>query len=168
MATGTTVRNVTRGFRGLNLADGGYLELGPGESRDGVELSSAERKSAESTNYFEFGSAAKAEPESSTDETAGELPRNVPKLKKIAADEGVELGDAKSADDITAAIVAARQAKAAGGVPLTPTPPADDLDNASDDDLKVIVAGLTGKPVEDYATTERAELLELARKPAEG
>ena len=169
MATGTTVRNVTRGFRGLNLADGTYLELGPGEMREGVELTAGERKSAEGTAYFEFGSAAAKEPAPAPAPGAAgaELPNNVPQLKKIARDEGVELGTAKKAADIKAAITAARAAKAAGGAP-TPTPPADDLDNAADDDLRVIVAGLTGKPVEDYATTERDELLRLAReKPAE-
>jgi len=56
------VRNTTRGVRGLNTT-GGYRDLEPGELAEGVELTEAEYRNAESTGYFEFGSAAKAEPE---------------------------------------------------------------------------------------------------------
>lgn len=55
------VRNTTKGIRGLNTL-AGYRDLAPGELATGIELSDAERKSAESTGYFEFGKAAKAEP----------------------------------------------------------------------------------------------------------
>lgn len=57
-----TVRNISPGFRGLN-AETGYLEFNPGETREGVEITDAELKSARSTGYFEFGKdAAKADP----------------------------------------------------------------------------------------------------------
>lgn len=47
----------------------------------------------------------------------GELPRNVPKLKKLAKDEGIDLGDASTADEIIATIEAGRK--------LAATPPSE-------------------------------------------
>jgi hypothetical protein len=157
----TTVHNLTAGFRGLNTEDG-YLELAPGASAEGVTLNAAERKSAEATGYFKFGGAAPAADETADAGAADALPRNAPKLKKIAADEGIDVGSATKVDDLIAAIEAGRAAKAGGGIPPS-TPPSDDLDKMADDDLRSTVAALTGKPVEEYANTERDELLKLAR-----
>jgi hypothetical protein len=173
---GQKVRNVTRGFRGLNTKDGGYLELGPGQLAEGVELDDAELESAKRTGYFAFGKDADSTADAAAALVAstpgaapatppgGPLPRNVTQLKKIARDEGIDVGDAKSADDLTAVITAGRAAKAAGGIPPINPGPSDDLDNMSDDDLRTTVAALTGKPATDYATTERDELLRLARE----
>jgi hypothetical protein len=160
--TKTSVRNVAPGIRGLNTVQG-YRDLAPGELVESVELTDAEYKSAESTGYFEFGTKAKKAPAAApATSTAEPLPNNVPKLKKLARDEGIDTGDARSAADLKTAITAGRAAKAAGGIP-TPTPPSDDLDNMADDDLRNTVAALTGKPATDYADTDRAALLKLAR-----
>jgi hypothetical protein len=51
-----------------------------------------------------------------------ELPRNVPKLKKIARDEGIDVGTATSADDLKAAITAERTARATPPSPTSATP----------------------------------------------
>lgn len=162
--TKTTVTNTSQGFRGLNAVDG-YVELAPGESRD-VELSDDERKSAEKVGYFALGGkAAKAAAAAAPVDTTAPLPNNVPKLKKIARDEGIELGTAKSTADIQAAIVAGRAAKAAapGAAPAapTPTPPTDELDKMSDADLAGTVQAITGKPAPEGA--DRETLLKLAR-----
>lgn len=161
--TKTTVRNTTKGYRGFHAVDG-YVELAPGETRADVELSDAERKSADGTGYFEFGAAAKAAARTAAPASnAAPLPNNVPKLKKLAKDEGIDLGTATTAKDITAAIVAARTAKAAAAPVVPPPPgPADDLDNMADDDLRTTTAAITGKSV-DELPTDRAELLKLAR-----
>lgn len=159
--TKTSVRNVAVGIRGLNLVDG-YRDLAPGEFLESVELTAAELKSAESTGYFEFGKKAATAPPPPPPGAAEPLPNNVPKLKKIARDEGIDVGEAKSAAELTAAIEAGRAAKAAGGIPPV-APPADDLDNMSDEDLRNTVAALTGKPATDYAETDRDALLKLAR-----
>lgn len=161
--TKTSVRNITVGIRGLNTVDG-YRDLAPGELVESVELDEAERKSADSTGYFEFGAKAKAAPAAASGATApAALPRNAPKLKKLARDEGIDVGEAKTVDALVAAIETGRAAKTAGGIPPTGNPPADDLDNMSDDDLRNTVAALTGKPVTDYTDTERVALLKLAR-----
>jgi pyruvate/2-oxoglutarate dehydrogenase complex dihydrolipoamide acyltransferase (E2) component len=163
---GQTVRNTSRGFRGLNTK-GGYLELGPGETREGVELDDNELASAKRTGYFEFGAKAAKAASAAAPAADTPLPNNVPKLKKIARDEGIDVGNAKTVADITAAIVAGRAAKATIAPPAPPpTPPADDLDNMADDDLRNTVAAITGKPATEYANTERDELLKLARAPA--
>jgi len=163
----TSVRNTAPGIRGLNTVQG-YRDLAPGEFVESVELTDDEHKNAESTGYFVFGKGAKtaetaAPPGTVTPPAAEPLPANVPKLKKIARDEGIDVGDAKSAAELTAAIEAGRAAKAAGGLTPPPPGPGDDLDNMADDDLRNTVAALTGKPVADYANTDRDELLKLAR-----
>lgn len=160
--TKTSVRNVAPGIRGLNLVSG-YRDLAPGEFIESVELSAAEHKSAESTGYFEFGSKAKSAAKAEAAATTGaDLPNNVPKLKKLARDEGIDVGTAKSAAALQAAIVAGRAAKAPPTPPVTP--PSDDLDNMSDDDLRNTVAAITGKPAPDGA--DREALLKLARGEA--
>ncbi len=152
------IRNTTKGIRGLNT-EAGYRDLAPGELATDIELSDAERKSAERTGYFEFGSKAKAAPAPDAEPDA--LPRNAPKLKKLARDEGIDVGEAKSVDDLTAAIEAGRAAKAAGGIPpATPAQP-DDLDAMSDDDLRATVTAITGTA--PAADADRAALLALAR-----
>lgn len=155
----TTVRNTTKGIRGLNTL-AGYRDLAPGELAEDVELSDVERKNAESTGYFEFGKAAKAAPEP---EQADALPRNAPKLKALAKAEGIDVGSATKVDDLVAAIEAGRTAKAAGGI-TPPVPPVDDLDAMSDADLLVTVEAITGKAPPEGATRE--ELLAAARAPA--
>jgi len=151
------LRNTSKGIRGVNAVSG-YREFGPGEVAEGVELSDAEYESAKRTGYFEFGAAAKAEAEDETDDA---LPGNVPKLKKLAREEGIDLGTATSAADIQAVILSARAAKAAGsGIPPS-TPPADDLDAMSDADLRDTVQAITGKPAPDGS--DREALLKLAR-----
>lgn len=51
-----------------------------------------------------------------------ELPRNVPKLRKIARDEGVDVGAARTADDFVAAIEAHRKLVATPPSPTSATP----------------------------------------------
>lgn len=63
----------------------------------------------------EVAEAAKAAGVLADDSDA--LPRNVPKLKAIARAEEIDLGTATTADDIIAAIVAARSAKLPGNLP---------------------------------------------------
>lgn len=48
------VTNIDKGPRGLNTKNGPVL-LDPGQTRDDIDLSAAERKVAESTGWFEFG-----------------------------------------------------------------------------------------------------------------
>jgi pyruvate/2-oxoglutarate dehydrogenase complex dihydrolipoamide acyltransferase (E2) component len=167
----TSVRNVAPGIRGLNTVQG-YRELAPGDFVESVELTDDEHKNADSTGYFAFGKAAKtaetaapagAAAPTPTPTPAEELPNNVPKLKKIARDEGIDVGDATSSADLKAAITAGRATAAAGGITPPAPGPGDDLDNMADDDLRNTVAALTGKPASDYADTDRDELLKLAR-----
>lgn len=154
-----TVRNTTAGFRGLNAVDG-YVELAPGETREGVDIEAAELASAKRTGYFAFDGAADEAEEA--DEGGKALDKmSKAELEATATAEGVDISAATNNAGRVAAIEAARAAKA-GGAP-TPTPAPDDLDKMSDDDLRTTVAAVTGKPVGDYATTEREELLKLAR-----
>lgn len=158
----TSVRNVAAGVRGFYLADGSYRELAPGVLADDLELSEAERNSAESTGYFEFGSAARATPEAPVDPNA--LPTKVGELKALAQVEGIDVSNAKGAAELTAAIETERARRlAAGPIDGAPRGRADDLDNLADDDLRDTVAALTGKPVADFADTDRDGLLSLAR-----
>lgn len=159
--TKTSVRNIAVGIRGLNAVSG-YRDLMPGELVDEVELTADELANAKSTGYFEFGKEAKAAPAPAEPTADAPLPNNVPKLKKLARDEGIDVGTATSAADLQAAITAGRAAKAAGGIPPV-VAPADDLDAMADDDLRTTVAALTGKPATDYADTSRDDLLKLAR-----
>jgi hypothetical protein len=65
--------------------------------------------------------AGKAEPVTETAAMAA-LPSNFMQLKKIARDEGIDLGAANTVPDIQAVIVAARKAKTAAP-PTPPEPP---------------------------------------------
>lgn len=143
-----SVKNTAPGIRGLNAVTG-YTELAPGETREGVELTAAEFKSARSTGYFDFGDAP--EPEETTDD----LDTTVAKLRDIAKAENVDLGTVTAKADIQAAIRAARDAKA------NPAPAADDLDAMSDEDLRATVQAITGEA--PAADADRATLLALAR-----
>lgn len=175
MAT-TSVKNTARGMRGLHTTTG-LVMLDVGEVREDLELSAAERKSAESTGYFEFGAKAEAEPESGPrtdpDDTTAELDkRSIAELKDIAKAEGVTLPEQGTGDggrvlkaDIVGAIAAARASSTgAGGVPADlggGASATDELDNMSDDDLRATVQALTGE--EAPADADRETLLGLAR-----
>lgn len=54
--------------------------------------------------------------------TGDELPRNVPKLRKIARDEAIDVGEAKTADELSAVIAAERTARATPPSPTSATP----------------------------------------------
>lgn len=143
------VRNTAKGIRGLHGVDG-YAELAPGEVREGFEMTAAEHKSATRTGYFAFGKAATADDEGTSGD---DLDTTVDKLRDIATAEGVELGTATKKADIQEAIRAARLAKS--------QPPADDLDNMNDSDLRATVQAITGE--QPAADADRETLLKLAR-----
>lgn len=169
-----TFLNTAAGPRGINAIDG-YAELAPGERRS-LDVSDAELKAAERAGYFDIGGKAPA-PGTATGATGagggpldrdasgaagGSLPGNVMKLKKIARDEGIDVGDAKTVPTLQAAITAARTAKATAGGGTTTGTGNDDLDTLDDETLRTTTAALLGKPV-DGLPTDRGELLELAR-----
>lgn len=173
--------NTAAGPRGVNLADGGYFELAPGQAAT-LDVSDSELKAAERAGYFDIGKAG-SEPSAAASAAAvaaaarasgstaldrdgsgaagGSLPNNAMKLRSIAKGEDIDLGTARTVPELQAAIVAGRQAKAAaasgsgaGG--------SDDLDTLDDNTLLATVAAMVGKPV-DSLPTDRGELLELAR-----
>lgn len=154
----TSIRNTSPGVRGFHTVDG-YRELAPNESLESVVFSADEYKSAEATGYFSFDGTT-GDDEGGADESKPLADMKVADLEALAKDEGIDLTNAKSKADKVAAIEAAREAKAAGGIPAT-TPATDDLDAMSDADLATTVAALTGKPAPEGAT--RDELLALAR-----
>lgn len=171
-STRYAITNTAAGPRGVHQDDGSYVELAPGETR-AVDLTDAEHASATRAGYFEFGakgkaataaaaSAAAASAAASATTTAP-LPNNVMQLKKLARDEGIDVGEASKVDELQAAITAGRAAKVAqGGAGAPPVTPADDLDTLDDETLRATTAALTGKPV-DQLPTDRESLLELAR-----
>ena len=161
-----TVRNIAAGPRGLNTGEKGeqYAELAPGQTLHDVELSDAEHKSAERTGFFQFGAKAKAAEKADQAADAGEgLPNNMPKLKGIAKQEGVDLSGKTTVADIQKAILDARATKAAEAAAQPPAPPSDDLDNMDDPTLLATAAAITGKPVSELDGTDREALLKLAR-----
>jgi hypothetical protein len=153
------VTNTGKGLRGLNTVDG-YVEIDPGSTLRGVQLAPAELKSAERTGYFKIVGEGKA-PATDEHEDDGEgLPSNVPKLRKIAKEEDVDVSGATSAADYQRLILAARADKAAkagsgnqGG--------GDELDRMDDATLRNTVQALTGTAPAEGA--DRATLLALAR-----
>ena len=158
--TKETLTNTDKGPRGVNTADGAYVEIAPGQSL-AVDITGSEKKALETAGYFGFGkSAAAAAVKAQEQGGDAPLPRNVTQLKKIARDEGIEIGDAKTADALQAAIVAGRKAKTT--TPTPPPAPTVDLDAMDDNTLKTTVSAITGKPVADLPD-DRAELLKLAR-----
>ncbi len=155
----TKITNTSVGTRGIYAADGSYVELAPGESRD-VELSAADLKLAKTMTYFGFGADAAAdEPEAPTS-TA--LPTTRPKLIALAGDEGVAIETDDNVADLKRKITEARAAKEAGGGIPPVVQPTDELDKMSDADLADTVSALTGKAVGELPT-DRDELLKLAR-----
>lgn len=172
MAT-TSVKNTARGMRGLHTTTG-LVMLDVGEVREDLELSTAERKSAESTGYFEFGAKAEAEPADAETDADG-LPEKVADLEKLATAEGIDLSTIQGTGanarvlkaDIAKAITDKRAAAAGGtggGVPADlggGASATDELDNMSDDDLRATVQALTGE--EAPADADRETLLGLAR-----
>lgn len=158
-----TVRNTSGGYRGLNTVGGGYVELSPGQTVEGVDLSDAELASAKDAGYFEFGGKATAPADDDGGKSLDKM--NKAELEAVAAAEGVDLSAATNQAGRVEAIEAARKA-AAGGITPGAAAPADDLDNMSDADLRTTVAAVTGKPETDYTDTSREDLLALARAPA--
>lgn len=157
--TKVTVRNTSPGFRGLNT-ETGYVELPAGGSAE-VELSAAERKSAEKAGYFEFGGSAPADDEGG-DKALADMTKA--ELEATATAEGVDISGAKNNAERVAAIETARAAAGGGGGIPPITPPADELDKMSDDDLRNTVQAITGKPAP--ADADRNALLKLARGEA--
>ncbi len=152
-----TVTNTAKGIRGLNAVSG-YVELDPGERREGVELSDAEYASAERTGYFEFGNAKAGS--SADQEQEDALPGTHALLDKLAKDEGVTFPEGtRTVAEKQAAITAARDAAAADPGGAKP----DELDNMSDDDLRSTAAALSGKSADEVASLDRDALLKLAR-----
>lgn len=103
----TTLRNISRGPRGVNLADGGYLELAPNERRENVELTSDELASAKRTGYFAFGKAADDEPEAAA---PAEAPQPVTPAPPAAPTPPTDDLDRMADDDLlnTAAAIAGK------------------------------------------------------------
>lgn len=163
-ASNYTVTNTAAGPRGINTVDG-YAELAPGETRK-VDLSAGEHAVASKLDYFTFGeggAAAKAPSPPDNDgngEGGGSLPSNPMQLKAIARAESIDVTGLTKGDELKAAILAGRKAKAAqaagGGA-------SDDLDKMDDDTLRTTAAALSGKSVEELADQDRDALLKLAR-----
>lgn len=95
----TNVKNISTGPRGIHTTDRGLVMLEAGESAD-LNLAKGE----DNEEWFSFDA-------SDAEADGDELPNNVMKLKSIAKAEGIDIGDAKSAADIKAAIELAREAK---------------------------------------------------------
>lgn len=92
------VKNISDGPRGA-YADGTLVFADPGEM-------------IEADDYAKEWFAPARGKAAAADADDDALPRNVPTLRSIAKAEAIDLGHAKSADDIIAAIDAARAAKA--------------------------------------------------------
>jgi hypothetical protein len=151
------IKNISTGIRGFN-AESGLVEIAPGQTAEGVEISDAELRSSARTGWFEI--------DGSTDEPdtgpVDDIDTTVPKLRELAKAEGVDLSGLTSKADIQGAIRAARTVaadKAAGGG-------ASDLDAMDDATLLTTAAAITGKPEAELQGSDRDELLRLARGEA--
>lgn len=95
------VKNISNGPRGA-YHKGVLVMANPGETIEADDYAK---------EWFKAG--GKADDDDADEGDEGALPRNVPKLRAIAKAEEIDLGEAATADDIIAAIDAARAAKAA-------------------------------------------------------
>lgn len=161
------VKNISTGIRGFHSTEG-LVEIAPGQTAEGVEISDAELRSAKRTGWFEIesgggghGDPDKPKREAGT-EQADDLDTTVPKLREIAAAEEIDLSGMTTKADIQGAIRAARITKAGVGTGSTGGE-ADALDGMDDATLRSTVQAITGKSEADVADLDRAALLALAR-----
>lgn len=148
------VKNISNGIRGFRSTDG-LVELAPGQTAEGVEISAHEYASAKRTEWFEMD----GEPDEADEgekALADDLDTTVPKLREIAKAESVDLAGMTSKADIQGAIRIARTAKSSGSGN-------DALDAMDDDTLRSTVSAITGKSEADVADLDRPALLALAR-----
>lgn len=148
-----SIKNISSGIRGFN-AESGLVEIAPGQTAEGVEISDAELKSSARTGWFEIDGSTDA-PDTGP---ADDLDTTVPKLRDIAKAEGVDLSGLTGKADIQGAIRAARTVAAERG--------GDAIDDMDDATLLTTAAALTGKPEAELQGTPRDELLRLARGDA--
>lgn len=154
-----TVRNTQKAVRGFYDGDTKYHELAPGASVEGVPMTKAAYDNVKSTGYFEFDGEAPTDEAEGGNADADGLPETKAELEALATAEGIDLstiaGTGANGNVLKADIVAAIEAKRAGGQP------SDDLDEMSDADLLDTVKVLTGQDAPAGATRE--QLLALAR-----
>ena len=131
----TTITNISAGFRGL-VALSGEVLFRPGETKEGLELSPGELKSAESTGYFLFGGQAATGAAPGADDLDS---KTKAELEAIATLEDADISGAKKKAEIADAIRKHRLAK-------TETPPASDLDGMDDATLAAMYQTITGAP----------------------
>jgi hypothetical protein len=149
------VKNISTGIRGFHSVDG-LVEIAPGKSAEGVEISTAEFNSMARTGWFEVDGKPDENAEGDVAQ-ADDLDTTIPKLKEIAKLEDVDLNGMTSKGDIQGAIRLARTAKA--------TKPAgsDAIDAMDDATLRSTVQALTAKPFDEVNELDRPALLALAR-----
>lgn len=94
-----------------NISDGPR-----GAYRDGVLVMAEKGEVIDADDFAPEWFAKDGKAAAAAEADDGKLPRNVPKLRQIAKDEGIDLGEASTADDIIAVIEARRG----------PPPPADE------------------------------------------
>jgi hypothetical protein len=95
------VRNISAGPRGIHAATGAVEMLRPGEARE-IALAAGER--TEDSDWFAFGH------EDAPLAGLALASLTVAALKALAADEGIDLGDAGRKTEILSAIERARAA----------------------------------------------------------
>ncbi len=151
------VKNVTPGIRGIRPTGHAesYVNLDPGQTLTNVALTPAELESARSTGYFEITEGKVAGAPAAPVSGDGLDSATVKALKKLAEDEAIDLGDAKTKTDITAAIRAAR-AKKAGDAGQTLT---GDEDPRTDDELRAAVIEEFGE--DGVSDLDRQGLLDM-------
>lgn len=149
------IKNISTGIRGFN-AESGLVEIAPGTTAEGVEISDAELRSSARTGWFEIDGSTDAPETGPVDD----LDTTVPKLRELAKAEGVDLSGLTSKADIQGAIRIAREATASGGNG------GDALDDMDDATLLTTVAAVSGKPEAELQGKPRDELLRLARGEA--
>lgn len=150
------IKNISTGIRGFNSTDG-LVEIAPGQTAEGVELTSGELKSSKRTGWFEID--GDGDDEQADEQPADDLDTTVTKLREIAKAETIDLGKLTAKGDIQDAIRLARVAKATTGKGSGN----DALDAMDDDTLRSTVQALTAKSADDVAGLDRDALLALAR-----
>lgn len=101
--TKPTIKNISEGPRGVTNAAGDTVMLERGETRNDIELTAAELRSAKATGYFQIGGSSPTKAVSLKGKSRDEL-------LKIAEDEEVAIPETATDEQIVKAIEQKRKA----------------------------------------------------------